>query len=174
MIDVDADQVTITHHGRRGSLLRATTTIHRPLDETFAFFADARNLERITPPSLRFRIVSDVGDGTTSRDMLIDYRLRLRGVPMRWRTRIARYDPPHAFIDEQLRGPYRLWRHTHRFEPIDDTATRMVDEVWLRPHGPWPVAWLATRLFVGREVRGIFEWRARRLARLLPPAAHST
>ena len=165
------DTVETLRFGRRGSLLRAVTTIPRPLDETFAFFADARNLERITPSNLRFRIVSDVGDGTTTRDMLIDYRLSLRGVPMGWRTRIARFDPPHSFIDEQLRGPYRLWRHTHRFEPIDDHTTRMVDEVWYRPIGPWPIAWLADRLFVGREVRGIFTGRAERLRDLLGPVA---
>ena len=167
---VAMDEITVTRFGRRGTLLRAVTVIERPLDETFAFFADARNLERITPPSLRFRIVSDVGDGDTHRDMLIDYRLRLRGVPIGWRTRITRYDPPHSFIDEQLRGPYRLWRHTHRFESIrDGAATRMVDEVWLRPLGPAPLAWLADRLFVAREVRGIFTWRAQRLRELLPP-----
>jgi ligand-binding SRPBCC domain-containing protein len=162
------DSVTITRHGRRGSVLRAVTSIPRPLDETFAFFADARNLEAITPPSLGFRIASDVGDGTTARNMLIDYRISLRGIPMRWRTRITRYDPPHAFVDEQLRGPYRLWRHVHRFASDGDGATLMTDEVWYRPIGPWPLAWLADRMFVGREVRGIFRWRTERLRELLP------
>jgi ligand-binding SRPBCC domain-containing protein len=161
------DCVTITRHGRRGSVLRAVTSIPRPLDETFAFFADARNLEEITPPSLGFVIASDVGDGTTVRDMLIDYRISMRGIPMRWRTRITRYDPPHAFVDEQLHGPYRLWRHVHRFEADGDHATLMTDEVWYRPIGPWPLAWLADRVFVGREVRGIFAWRAERLRELL-------
>ncbi len=149
-------------------VLRASTIVPRPLEETFAFFADARNLERITPPSLRFRIVSDVGDGSTSEGMLIDYRLRLRGVPIGWRTRITRFDPPHAFIDEQLRGPYRLWRHTHAFVADGPERTRMIDTVEFVPHGGRLLAGIVSRLFVAREVRGIFEWRARALEDLLP------
>ncbi len=161
--------VTITRSpGGRGSVLRASTQVPRSLEETFAFFADARNLERVTPPSLRFRIVSDVGDGATSEGMLIDYRLRLRGVPIRWRTRITRFDAPHAFVDEQLRGPYRVWRHTHVFEADGPDRTRMIDTVEFVPRGGRPIARIVDRLFVAREVRGIFEWRAAALERLLP------
>ncbi len=152
----------------RGTVLRASTIVPRPLEETFAFFADARNLEAITPPSLRFRIVSDVGDGETMRDMLIEYRLRLRGVPIRWLTRITRFDPPHAFVDEQLRGPYRVWRHEHAFHADGPDRTRMVDTVWFVPRGGRLLAPLVARLFVAREVRGIFEHRARVLEELLP------
>lgn len=161
--------VTITRTpGGRGSVLRASTTVPRPLEETFAFFADARNLERITPPSLRFRIVSDVGDGATHEGMLIDYRLRVRGVPIGWRTRITRFDAPHAFVDEQLRGPYRLWRHEHVFEADGPDRTLMVDTVEFVPRGGRLIAGIVDRLFVAREVRGIFAWRARALAELLP------
>jgi ligand-binding SRPBCC domain-containing protein len=144
--------------------------VARPIDRVFAFFADAANLERITPPWLRFDIVTPIpiamGPGT-----LIDYRLRVRGLPIRWRTRISVWEPPHRFVDEQLRGPYRLWHHEHLFEPHEG-GTVCRDVVRYVPPGRW-LAPLIDRLFVRRDVDRIFAYRAYRLGELLteaPPA----
>ncbi len=98
--------------------LRCEIWLPRPLDEVFQFFADAGNLEQLTPPLLSFHILTPrpiaMRVGT-----LIDYRLRVRGIPIRWRSEITEWDPPHRFVDEQRRGPYRLWHHEHTFEEQD-------------------------------------------------------
>jgi ligand-binding SRPBCC domain-containing protein len=127
--------------------------ISRPLDETFAFFADASNLQRITPPWLDFRIVSPL-PVEMREGALIDYRLRMRGLPMRWRSEITVWDPPYRFADEQVKGPYRLWRHTHAFREVDE-GTEVRDSVdYLVPGGR-----LIDALVVRRELRSIFQHR---------------
>ena len=144
-------------------VFRTATAVRRPRDEVFAFFSDAVNLQRITPPELGFRIVTPTP--IAMRDgALIDYRLNLFGIPFRWRTEIVRWDPPVAFTDEQVRGPYRQWIHTHRFHDEGD-ATRIEDEVRYRLP-LWPVGELGyplVRLQLGR----IFHYRRRMIHRLL-------
>jgi ligand-binding SRPBCC domain-containing protein len=144
-------------------LLERAQTIQRPLGDVFRFFADAFNLEAITPPFLRFRIVTPppivMAAGTT-----IDYRLRLFGVPFGWRTRIERFEPESGFVDVQIRGPYRLWHHTHTFEPVGAT-TRMRDRVrYALPLGP--LGRLAHAAVVRRTLDSIFDYRRDRVAEL--------
>ncbi len=100
-------------------VLRREQVLEAPIEQAFEFFSRAENLEAITPPWLRFRITSP-----TPIEMhvgaLIRYRLALRRIPISWLTRIEEWEPPHRFVDMQLRGPYGLWHHTHTFEPADE------------------------------------------------------
>jgi ligand-binding SRPBCC domain-containing protein len=133
--------------------LSTSVVVPRPHAEVFAFFAEAANLQRITPPWVDFRIVSPLPIEMRV-GALIDYRLKVHGVPIRWRTVISAWDPPHLFVDEQLQGPYRRWVHTHRFRAVTG-GTEVADEVdFLAPFG-WPVE----RLFVRRDVHAIFVHR---------------
>jgi ligand-binding SRPBCC domain-containing protein len=144
-------------------LLAREQVVPRPQAEVFAFFADAGNLARITPPSLRFRIKSplpiEMREGA-----VIEYDLSVLGLPFGWRTVIERFEPPARFVDVQARGPYRLWRHTHEIEAIPG-GTRVVDRVeYELPFGP--VGDLVHRLFVARQLRRIFDYRRRVIAEM--------
>ena len=130
----------------------------------FDFFAKASNLERITPPFLRFHIKTPepivMRQGT-----LIDYTLRIHGVPAGWKTEIAEWEPPYRFVDRQLKGPYSLWHHTHAFTE-EAGGTRMVDEVKYEvPFGP--LGDLVHSLFVRQDVTNIFKYRNEAIPRLL-------
>jgi ligand-binding SRPBCC domain-containing protein len=132
--------------------------------EVFEFFGDACNLEAITPPLLRFRVM-DPGAIRMGAGALIRYRLRVHRVPVGWLTAIREWDPPHRFVDEQVRGPYALWHHTHTFEPLPDGGTLMRDVVrYALPLGP--VGELARRLVVSRDLEAIFDYRAERIREL--------
>jgi hypothetical protein len=138
--------------------------IPRPLTEVFPFFANAANLERITPPSLHFRILTPLPIRMQA-GTLIDYRLALFGVPFQWRTRIESFEPPHRFVDTQVHGPYRLWRHTHEFAERG-AGTLMIDHVeYQLPLGF--LGELARRLFVARQLDSIFDYRFRVIQQLL-------
>jgi len=134
--------------------VRRELLIPRPRDEVFAFFADPRNLEVITPPWLHFRI-TDLADGPLRTGSTINYSLRIHGIRINWRTLISRFEPPHQFIDEQIRGPYREWVHVHTFEEVDG-GTLVRDAIDYRVLG----GALIDRLFVRRDVKRIFDYRA--------------
>jgi ligand-binding SRPBCC domain-containing protein len=150
-----------THLLERAQVLPGTP------DEVFPFFADARNLEAITPPLLRFRVVTP-GDIPMRAGTLIQYRLRLHGVPLRWLTSIQEWDPPRRFVDVQVRGPYALWHHTHEFAPAPGGATLMRDTVRYAI-GYGPLGELAARTLVRRDLKAIFEFRATAVAEQLRP-----
>jgi ligand-binding SRPBCC domain-containing protein len=137
----------------------------RPRSEVFAFFSNAHNLQDITPPWLTFEVLTPAPIPMRA-GALIDYRIRVRGFPIRWRTEITEWNPPHQFVDVQLRGPYTLWHHTHVFEERDG-GTRCLDRVRYRPRGGTLVNWL----FVRRDVERIFAFRTERLLQLFPEIA---
>ena len=148
-------------------VLRREQQLPGPPEAVFPFFADARNLEAITPPLLRFRLLTpepvEMGVGT-----FLQYQLRLHGVPVRWDTLIQAWDPPHRFVDVQVRGPYRLWHHTHELEPVDG-GTLMRDTVRYSL-GFGALGEVARRAVVTRDLEAIFAFRAERVPELLAAA----
>jgi len=145
----------------------------RPIEDVFEFFSDARNLEKLTPGWLRFEVLTpapiEMGPGT-----VIDYRLRLRGIPIRWQSEITSWEPPFRFVDEQRRGPYRQWIHEHCFS--ESGANTIVED-----HVQYAVLGgaIANKLFAGPDLRRIFAYRVQRMAsifgslpqdRAVPPA----
>jgi len=137
--------------------------VPQPIAAAFAFFSRPENLQAITPPWLDFRITSV--DPELRAGSLIRYRLRWHGVPMRWTTEIAAWDPPCGFVDTQLSGPYALWHHQHELT-AQNGGTLIRDEVtYALPFGP--LGQLAHRLWVRRDVEAIFDFRQRRMREIL-------
>ena len=138
-----------------------------PRDDLFPFFADAANLARITPPEVGFHILTPQPIAMRA-GTLIDYRIRLWGIPMPWRTEITTWNPPHHFVDEQKRGPYRLWIHEHTFTP-QNGGTLCTDRIRYAVLGGDLIHWL----FVRRDVERIFKYRATQLQALFPASPSS-
>lgn len=144
-----------------GSIFTAELWLPLQREEIFSFFADAANLESITPPWVNFQTLTptpiEMKPGT-----LIDYRIKIHGLPVKWRTRINAWEPPYRFVDEQLRGPYRKWVHEHTFVEKDG-GTLCADRVEYAVPG----GWLIDKLFVRRDVERIFAYRRERIVELL-------
>jgi ligand-binding SRPBCC domain-containing protein len=144
-----------------GYLLETTLRVPRPLEEVFGVFSDAKNLEQLTPHALRFEILTP--DPIVMKPgSLLDYRLRLHGIPIRWQSEISVWEPPRRFEDRQRKGPYRWWIHEHSFVG-DDDHTVMTDRV---KYGV-PGGALVHGLFVARDLRKIFQYRANQFCHML-------
>ena len=144
-------------------LLETEARIARPLHEVFEFFSDARNLAKITPPRLGFRMLTP-HPVVMKEGALIDYRIKLLGFPVRWRTLISAWEPPFRFVDEQLVGPYRRWVHEHSFADDGRGGTTMKDRVSYAV----PFDFLVHRLWVGPDVRRVFDYRNEAIRALFP------
>ena len=145
---------------RKAHVLTCHVTLPADRTAVFDFFSDAFRLEEITPPWLKFEVTTTAPIEITT-GTLIDYRLKLRGLPIRWRTEITRWEPPQSFVDSQIRGPYRKWEHLHTFEEVDN-GTQVNDEVTYHVPGSRLVSWL----FVESQLKQIFEYRQKRMSEI--------
>jgi ligand-binding SRPBCC domain-containing protein len=145
-------------------ILTRELTLDLPRETVFRFFADAGNLERITPPELQFHIITpqpiDIKKGA-----LIDYRLKLRGFPLTWKTIISAWNPPHEFVDQALQSPYKQWIHRHTFTESGENETLIRDEVRYRL--PLEPLGDVAHFFVRRELNYIFDFRQKVVREIL-------
>jgi ligand-binding SRPBCC domain-containing protein len=148
---------------RRLQILHRETTVPASIEDTFAFFADAGNLQRLTPPWLHFVILTEM-PLVMRAGAEIEYRIRLRGVPLPWRSIIDVWEPGTCFVDRQTIGPYRWWRHEHRFEAVPG-GTRVVDHVEYAPRAEW-----LSFVLVRRDLERIFDYRQEALRTINAPA----
>ncbi|NNE66432.1 MAG: SRPBCC family protein [Pyrinomonadaceae bacterium] len=145
-------------------ILETKQVINRSREETFEFFGDAENLERITPPELNFKILTP-RPIILEKGSLIDYKLKLRGFPISWRTEITEWRPPYSFIDSALRGPYNQWIHRHTFEELEDGTTEITDVVKYRL--PFEPLGDLMHWYVRKELDYIFGYRYKAVDEIL-------
>jgi len=144
-------------------VFEASSTIARPRAEVFDFFSRAENLETITPPELEFQILTP-GPIELRQGTLIDYRLRLNGIPMKWRTEITVWNPPYEFEDTQLSGPYKQWIHRHRFTENGPDSTLMEDEVRYRL--PLEPLGDIVQFLIAGQIEKIFRYRQETISKI--------
>jgi ligand-binding SRPBCC domain-containing protein len=148
-------------------LLERSQRVEVPVDLAFAFYGNSDNLEPLTPPWLHFQVTTP-RPLTLQAGALLDYKLKLHGVPVRWTTVIETWEPPQRFVDSQAKGPYALWEHTHLFERDGNGATVIHDRVrYAIPLGP--LGAIAHRLFVRRDLERIFDYRRNAVDERLAP-----
>ncbi len=145
-------------------ILTRSLTLDLPHQKVFDFFADAGNLERITPPELDFKIITEQ-PFTIKQGSLIDYKLKMRGIPLTWRTLISAWNPPHSFVDKALKSPYKQWIHRHTFTELEASKTLIEDEVKYRLPLE-PLGDLA-HWFVRRKLNHIFDFRQKAVKDIL-------
>jgi ligand-binding SRPBCC domain-containing protein len=155
-------RVDIRSMGKKFRLI-SSVALSCPIAEVFAFFADAGNLDAITPPWLQFRILTPM-PATMREGLKLDYRLRLRRIPIHWQSEITVWEPPYLFVDEQRKGPYRNWIHRHRFAAIDG-GTKVFDAVFYAVPG----GTLLHDRVVAPDLRAIFQFRREKLLDLFGP-----
>ena len=145
-------------------ILKRELTIDLPRQKVFEFFSKAENLERLTPAELNFHITTPLPI-QMREGARIEYRIRLNGIPMTWKTLISKWDPPNEFVDEQLSGPYKQWIHRHTFTELGPERTLMGDEVRYRlPFEPFSDL---AHFFVAKQLDGIFDYRSKVVTELL-------
>lgn len=143
-----------------GYRLTARMAVDLPIEEVFGFFADANQLERITPDWLHFKVLTP-RPIEMKAGLLLDYRIRLHAIPIKWRTEISAWEPPFRFVDLQLKGPYKRWHHEHIFEVVDG-KTIVRDNVHYIPRG----GSLIHRFMVKPDLEKIFRFRHDRLTEI--------
>lgn len=141
------------------------TIIKRPLEEVFQFFSKAENLNLLTPSELEFRILTPLPIKMQA-GALIDYKIKLNGIPFNWKTEIAEWKVNERFVDQQIKGPYQIWHHTHSFKSVDG-GTEMTDEVKYLSPG-WIIEPLIQALFIKKKVESIFDYRNSKLKEIFP------
>lgn len=147
-------------------VLETKTIIKRPLNEVFSFFSKAENLNELTPPELHFKILTPLPI-QMNKGIFIEYRIKLNGIPFNWKTLISAWEPPHRFVDEQIKGPYVRWHHTHSFRSVDENTTEMIDRVEYLSPG-WVLEPLINSVFVRKKVEAIFAYREQKLMAIFP------
>jgi ligand-binding SRPBCC domain-containing protein len=150
----------------REFIYEQSQTVDAPIDRVFAFFSDARNLTVITPHWINFQIRTPQPI-EMKKGLRIDYSLRIHGMPLKWQSEITRWDPPHIFMDEQRKGPYKYWIHEHRFAS-ENGRTRVSDHVRYAVTGGVVVQ----RLFVAKDIEKIFSFRKQKLREIFVSERH--
>lgn len=138
-------------------VFKAVTNINKPINEVFTFFSKAENLNQLTPPELSFSIKTPLPI-YMAKGTIIDYNIKLNGIPFSWKTHIKEWQPPFIFVDEQVKGPYKIWHHTHSFKDLGNGTTEMTDTVKYLSPG-WILEPLINKLFVQQKVKDIFAYR---------------
>lgn len=146
------------------NIFHNTVILYASIDEVFSFFSKAENLELLTPAWLKFKILTPTPI-LIKKGCLIDYRIKIFGIPVKWKTEITCWQPPHRFIDEQLKGPYKIWKHEHQFIEHDN-QTKMIDRVQYQVPG-WFLSPIIHNFFVRKAIKNIFKFRSNVIEKIL-------